>query len=88
MDIEDLARRVFQAEAKIMAEMGGTDPRTWDVALGYDDYMDLVTSEDARTLGWLEYEAANDELRFRGHRLRMSTRLQSGEIRIRLEVAA
>jgi hypothetical protein len=90
MIVDELARRVWQAEHRMMAA-GVRDIETAEVVLNPEDYLDIVTAfREPQDESWGQMVWNDDTGRhqFRGHPLRMDNDLKQGEVRLRTEVPA
>jgi hypothetical protein len=88
MIVSELARRVYQAEMRVM-QAHGADIDGCEVVLSPDDYIDIVTADrSGETQGQVGYDPETGKHTFRGHPLRMDNDLPQGEVRLRTEVFA
>jgi hypothetical protein len=89
MTLEELARRVWQAEHRVM-QANGRDIERAEVVLSPNDWADVVTAPREReTWGWVEADPEKPGVyTFRGHVLRMDPSLEQGDVRMRTEVFA
>jgi hypothetical protein len=89
MTIDALARRVYQAEMRVM-QAHGADIDGCEVVLSPDDYIDIVTAErkDPDQYPQVSFDVASGRYTFRGHIMRMDNNLSNGDVRLRTEVFA
>jgi hypothetical protein len=88
MTIDALARRVYQAEMRVM-QAHGADIDGCEVVLSPEDYLDIVTAtREGNQASWIKCDIRTGRHTFRGHPMRMDNDLASGDVRLRTEVFA
>lgn len=88
MTVDELRRRVFQAEQRIMSAIGADIGRS-EVVLSPEDWIDVVV-EKRGSAGYPEirFDDASGRYYFRDHPMRVDNGLQRGDVRLRSEVHA